>query len=680
MPTAYEQFIDEYKTRPPEEEKYKDFVDKYKIETPVEKKQGDYEGFINTFATPQKKREMQKSPWIARHPTLYGIYGATKGVAEALGKVGHIKYADPYEIKKLMAMSPQEQKRQLLMDTLEDVTILAFGAAKPKTLKVPKQTQNIAKEVVEESTTPDAVKRIHSAIRKAKPLRKEQEKLYTLERRKRIAKAKAAGKGLKGEARAKAETAALRGEMPKKEFESLKIAQEDSDALFNLIKEKIPNFWEKTTADRGLWKIFDGAVPQESELVQLRKAFPQTFIKDLLKKRPLFKQMKELGYETINVPRAIMASFDFSAPLRQGIFLAPRHPVRFTQAFLKMFKQFGSEKAYRASQEALTQKKWYNLLQEEGLQITEIGGPLAAREEAFMGANLAEKIPLIGRGIRASNRAYTGFLNKLRVDVGNDLVEKAFKARLDPENNPVLTKAITKFVNAASGRGGLGPFEDAAIVLNSVFFSPRLMGSRLTLLNPIYYINPKTPAFVRKEALKSLFAFAGAVGTTLGLADMVPGVKVGKDPRSADFGKIQIGNTRIDIMGGFQQYIRAAGQLISGKYVSTTTGKEYTLGEGYKPLTRWGILGKQLESKLAPPASFAMALLKGQDIAGEKVSVSKEVGKRFVPMVIQDVYDIAKDDPDLLPLSVLGVFGVGLQTYEKRYRKSSGGIKGIGKL
>jgi hypothetical protein len=32
-------------------------------------------------------------------------------------------------------------------------------------------------------------------------------------------------------------------------------------------------------------------------------------------------------------------------------------------------------------------------------------------------------------------------------------------------------------------------------------------------------------------------------------------------------------------------------------------------------------------------------------------------------MAAQDTIDIAKDDPDLLPLSLLGIFGVGLQTY-----------------
>ncbi|MBW2006320.1 MAG: hypothetical protein JRI72_17305 [Deltaproteobacteria bacterium] len=471
--------------------------------------------------------------------------------------------------------------------------------------------------------------------------------------------------------------------MPKVEFEALKLPQEDVNAAFNLIKEKVPDFYGQKTAERGLWKIFDGAVPQESELVELRRVFPRTFIQDLLKKRPLFKQAKELGYEVINVPRAIMASADLSAPLRQGIFLAPRHPIRFTQAFLKMFKQFGSEKAYKAVQESLTRKKWYDLLREYGLQLTDVTGGLTSQEEAFMGANLAERIPLAGRVVKASNQAFTGFINKFRVDVGNDLMEKAFKAGLDPQNNPALGKAITKFVNAATGRGDLPhSLESAAPLLNSLFFSPRLMASRLTLLNPIYYI--RQPAFVRKEALKSLFAFAGAIATTLGLADMVPGVKVGKDPRSANFGKIIIGNTRIDIMGGFQQYLRAAGQLLSGKYISSTTGKEYTLGEGYKPMTRWQIIGRQAESKLAPPASFAVTLLKGQDIKGEKVSVLKEVAKRFVPMVMQDIYDIAQDDPELLPLATLGVFGVGLQTYgprkSKDYMRSIEGIKGIGAL
>ena len=202
------------------------------------------------------------------------------------------------------------------------------------------------------------------------------------------------------------------------------------------------------------------------------------------------------------------------------------------------------------------------------------------------------------------------------------------------------------------------------------------MSSRLTLLNPIYYV--KADPFVRKEALKSLFAVSGAVLTTLGLAK-AGGAQVSGDWRSADFGKIKIGNTRVDVMGGFQQYIRAAGQLITGEYVSTTTGKMLTLGEGYKPLTRLDILYKQIESKEAPVFSFITTMLKGQDIKGEKLNIPKEVVDRFIPMAIQDIREIAQDDPELLPVSVLGVFGVGLQTYGGTVGLSMP-IKGIGKI
>ena len=140
---------------------------------------------------------------------------------------------------------------------------------------------------------------------------------------------------------------------------------------------------------------------------------------------------------------------------------------------------------------------------------------MTSREEAFM-SNLAEKIPGFGHLARGSDRAYTGFLNKLRADVFDDLVSKA---KLTGSDNPNMAKDIATFVNAATGRGSLpAALEKAAPALNGVFFSPRLMASRLTLLNPVYYLNPKTDPFVRKEALKSLMGFAAVGSTVLGLA------------------------------------------------------------------------------------------------------------------------------------------------------------------
>jgi hypothetical protein len=140
-------------------------------------------------------------------------------------------------------------------------------------------------------------------------------------------------------------------------------------------------------------------------------------------------------------------------------------------------------------------------------------------------------------------------------------------------------------------------------------------------MNPYNYI-AASPT-VRKEMLKSVLTVTGAGMTVLGLAK-ANGLKVGDDWRSSDFGKIIIGKTRLDIWGGFQQYARMFGQLYTGQYVSSVTGKLTTLGEGYKPISRFDILQRQIESKEAPVLSFITSILKTkrvEDICGSTLLV-----------------------------------------------------------
>lgn len=333
------------------------------------------------------------------------------------------------------------------------------------------------------------------------------------------------------------------------------------------------------------------------------------------------------------------------------------------------------------------------------MPYTDLAQQMARREEPYM-ASWAEKIPLIGkkwfdipaaiysktvgRVVKASSRAFTGMGNQMRLDLWKSLTHDAERLALDlnninPRTGKKLGEEIAHLIAAGTGRGGLGRFERAAIGLSTIFFSPRLIASRLTLLNPIYYI--KADPFVRKEALKSLFALLGAGMTVLGIAKMA-GAEVGTDSNSSDFGKIKIGNTRIDIWGGFQPYVRSASQLISKKYVSSATGKEITLGEGYKALTRQDIALRIIESKLSPAASFVNDFLRQKDYAGEPVTITKEVKELFTPLVLQDMMDLVKDDPGLIPLSGLPFFGFGVQTYGKPSGtgKIGGSISDFGNL
>lgn len=513
----------------------------------------------------------------------------------------------------------------------------------------------------------DPVQKVISALKSAKSVRGQQETLYSKARAQKFAKMQAVGEKIQGEKGFYAELGSLRGALPKADFEAIRnqLSQEDIDSLFIKVKDSPAlTEWEKITARQGLAKLFGeyaGTVPTRNEISLLNQIFPKEFTQTLLDKRPLIVKMKDLGLELANAPRSLMASFDVSAPFRQGAFFVGR-PKQFVPAFKEMFKYLGSEKEYNALQESFTAHPNYKLAKESKLSLTGTGPILEEREERFM-SNLTERIPGIGIGVRASNRAYTGFLNKLRFDVFNDLVDKAELQGLDPKNDKDISTAIAQFVNNATGRGSIKGFEDAAVALNGFFFSPRLMMSRLNLLNPVYYVRQEP--FVRKEALKSLFSFLGFGLTLIGLAKLA-GAKVKTDPRSSDFGKIRIGNTRIDPWAGFQQYVRMAAQITTGKYVSSYTGKVMTLGEGYKPLTRFDILQRQLESKEAPVASFFTTLLRGQTFTGEKASIPKEIGQRFIPMAIQDAIDLAKENPALIPLGLLGMTGFGLQTYESQ--------------
>lgn len=531
-----------------------------------------------------------------------------------------------------------------------------------------------SKGVAGKTETPktDPAQKFVSALKSAKDVRSKQETLHAAGREKQFAKLQAVRQTAQGESGFFKELGALKGELPKAQFETLrnKIGQEDIDALFDTIRKssKIGE-WEKITAQSGLAKMLGeegGRVPTEGELGVLDAVFGKDFTSAVLAKRTLFKKMVDAGLQVANIPRSLMASFDLSAPLRQGVFLIGRQK-QFGPAFKKMFGAFVKPEAYEAIQDAIISHPDYQLARDSGLSLTDLDARLGNREEQFM-SSWAEKIPFLGKGVKASGRAYVGFLNKLRFDVFADLVNKAENLGLSPRQNKDLMKSLADFINNATGRGTLpNAISRSAIALNSIFFSPRLMFSRMNLLNPAFYI--KQDPFVRKEALKSLFSFVGAGLTILTVAQM-SGAEVSSDPRNSDFGKIRIRNTRIDVWGGFQQLVRAAAQVISGKYINSATGKEMTLGEGYRPLTRADIVQRFVEGKLAPIPSFVLSLMRQQEPGtGKPVSVSKEIGKRFVPMIMQDIFELYKEDPELMPAGLLGIFGVGVQTYSERKRK-----------
>lgn len=384
-------------------------------------------------------------------------------------------------------------------------------------------------------------------------------------------------------------------------------------------------------------------------------------------KPPRLRNEQSLLIQGGNASKSLMAGMDLSAPLRQG--RALMHKKEFYTSLDDMFKSAASEEGYNNVLSSIKENPHYERATNSGLSLTNLDEGMNNREESIL-SNFSEKIPFgIGKLYRGSNRAYTGFLNKLRMDTFSSLMENTSKLGKDI-NNPEFTSQVADFVNVATGRGKLPKVaESAAPLLNATLFSPRFMSSRLKLLtSPISYIN--ADPFVRKEALKSLLALAGSQATMVGLWKMAGHKGELSDPTNADFAKFKVGNTRVDTNAGLQQLVKLFAQLGEGKETSSNTGRVTKLGTGQygKPTYADPILSF-LQSRTSPLLSFMIDELKGKDAVGNPVTLPSAVVKRITPMIAQDFYDIYQDDPKMLPLGIPGVFGAGVQTYGPKKRK-----------
>lgn len=375
------------------------------------------------------------------------------------------------------------------------------------------------------------------------------------------------------------------------------------------------------------------------------------------------KTLGEKVAETISAPKAIMASYDLSGTLRQGGVLGSRFRKEARAAFGKQLSYFKSSDAFEKGMSAIRHDPLYEQAARAKIALTGVEGG----EEAFV-SQLPERIPIFGKGIQASDRAYTGALTELRFGAFKHITSDLKSAGIDISTfSDEQLQSIGKFINTASGRGygkQGGLFEKMAPALNRTLFSPRLWKSRLDMLNPVYYA--KLDPVARKYALQSAGDFAAISATVLGLASLMGG-KVETDPRSSDFLKIRFGDTRYDILGGFQQNLVFAARELTGEKKNSTTGEVASLTSGdFGGANRLSILSDLIQNKENPVISTGADILRGTDKQGNPVSLKGELGSLAIPLNIQDTYSIAKESNPLQALltgTLPGTIGVGVNTY-----------------
>jgi hypothetical protein len=409
---------------------------------------------------------------------------------------------------------------------------------------------------------------------------------------------------------------------------------------------------------------------------------------------------RSLWKTAANTPRAIQASMDLSFPLRQGIGLI--HKPAWWKAWGGMVKSFGSDKAFKGVMDSIMDRANYkpniryqkfnptskkmeptSFAEWSGLAITDMTN--AAEMEHMR--SLAESWP----GVKHSNRAYTAFANKLRADVFDDLVNQFTKAGMDPRNNRELAKELAEFVNTASGRGSIEKLEKHMDALSTGFFSPRLQIARAKMglrgasgiahgamdLGRIAkndgfsaLADPKTYAMmkpdVRREYMKSMLALAGAWGSMTTFASMLPGVSTSLDTTNPDFGKIKIGDTRIDLGGGFQQFLVFAMKSLRQRATRTSEpdNPRYfdDASSAYDPT--WGKeIGNFAYSKASPLGRLAVDL--AMRTQGRPFDTADELARLGTPIIAQDLFEVLMNegiDPEMLG-AIPEFIGAGVQTY-----------------
>jgi hypothetical protein len=149
------------------------------------------------------------------------------------------------------------------------------------------------------------------------------------------------------------------------------------------------------------------------------------------------------------------------------------------------------------------------------------------------------------------------------------------------------------------------------------------------------------------------------------------------DPRSSDFAKIRIGNTRIDPWAGLAQVTTFLARTLTGKTITQAGETRPIRGKVRYGTPTWTDVAKKFTiSKLAPLPGTVVALLEGQGFAGQPVTLSSTAANLIVPLSSSDMIDSMKEQ-GFTPgaaLTVLSMLGEGVQTYSPRLTKTPAGV------
>ena len=220
------------------------------------------------------------------------------------------------------------------------------------------------------------------------------------------------------------------------------------------------------------------------------------------------------------------------------------------------------------------------------------------------------------------------------------------------------TQKVGEAINTITGRGKFpwlaSKDEKQNRIVNNLLFAPKWLASRiqtLTDLRHIGSIREMTPQGIRARA---------AVGNVIMLAVITNVIKAALwaldddderdfweflqsafEPRSTDFGKIRVGNTRFDLSTGTAGLVTLFSRLFAGQTVSASGVKS--------DVKRWEVLGNFISGKGSPFISTSLQLLTNADYFGDERKwdtageIASNVMSFLAPISISGAYETIRN-------------------------------------
>lgn len=374
--------------------------------------------------------------------------------------------------------------------------------------------------------------------------------------------------------------------------------------------------------------------------------------------------------KALTVSRAVRFSFDLSYPLRQGMKALRANPTVWWRNSLK---------GLQAAKEGL---KGGSLMDEVNADIfsrdnyglyqkSKLG--VGVQEEEIP-STTPEKLPVVGRGFKASNDAYTAQAHLTRADLFDFYYARHKELGYDVDSDEYL-EGLGRYIGQKTGRARLpGQYESGANWLNKYIISPRFWASKIqTFTQPFTgaqsFGNMRTDAAkaIRREAAKDLVKY---VATQVGIAVLASAI-LGKDSyeedlRSADSGTIKVGNTRFDTTGGAKTIMTLVARLLTNKTKSSTTGILSDLGTGeFGSMSRWDVIINHFENQLAPTPSVIRDYFQGETFEGQAVTPKTMATGLFIPLNLENLYKNHDEEyaANLLLITIMDGLGASTNTY-----------------